>query len=50
MECECGLITPVLRLMAPSLLINDDTCHTEEGTAETWEQLHVKNEICANWI
>lgn len=28
MECEGGLITPTFRLMAPSLLINDDMCHT----------------------
>lgn len=42
MECERGLITPIFRLMAPSLLINDDTCHTEEGTAKTYEQLYGK--------
>ena len=42
MECERGLITPVFRLMAPSLMINDDTCHTEEGTAKTYEQFYVK--------
>lgn len=42
MECERGLITPVFRLMAPSPLINDDTCHTEEGTAKTYEWFYVK--------
>lgn len=35
MGCERGLITRVFRLMAPSPLINDDTCHTEEGAAKT---------------
>lgn len=41
MECERGLITPIFRLMAPSFLINDDTCHTEVGTAKTYWLFYV---------
>lgn len=37
MECEHGLIVPAFRLMAPSLLINDDTCYAEDSQAETSE-------------
>lgn len=42
MVCECGLITPVFRLMALSVLINDDTYQLVQSTAETYEQVHVK--------
>lgn len=37
MECERGLIAPAFRLMAPSLLINDDTRYAEESHAKTFE-------------
>lgn len=42
MECEGGLITPVFRLMALSLLINDDTYQMVQSTAETYEQVYEK--------